>query len=143
MNVYVEIEYNEMHFIIFFQIWLKKHYDQVHAEKKNKCDYCDKKFDFKSMLELHIEKKHAQSLGLEKRYFCDICDKCYVFQYSVTKCRYNHKKQKRVTGCPKTRFVEGKTYNLDPNHLLHWMIDLLQDINREYSFSRCLNRTYY
>ena len=111
MNVliYVEIEYNEMHFIIFFQIWLKKHYDQVHAEKKNKCDYCDKKFDFKSMLELHIEKKHAQSLGLEKRYFCDICDKCYVFQYSVTKCRYNHKKQKRVTGCPKTRFVEGKT----------------------------------
>ena len=100
-----------MQFLYFlFQIWLKKHYDQVHAEKKNKCDYCDKKFDFKSMLELHIEKKHAQSLGLEKRYFCDICDKCYVFQYSVTKCRYNHKKQKRVTGCPKTRFVEGKIH---------------------------------
>ena len=63
------------------------------------------------MLELHIEKKHAQSLGLEKRYFCDICDKCYVFQYSVTKCRYNHKKQKRVTGVPKTRFVEGNIIN--------------------------------
>ena len=59
-----------------FQIWLKKHYDQTHNEGKkikNKCNFCDKRFDYKSMLELHIDKKHPET-G-EKRYFCEICDK--------------------------------------------------------------------